>query len=307
MIPAVAAIRTWFEALPPNARGLLWNLMSAFAFMSMIMLVRYMSKGYNTGELFFWRAAIGLVLFMPVVLRAGPTLFRTRRAGLHVFRNLMHFVGIACWFYAVAAMNLSMAMALQFTIPLFTIVLAILFLGEKVEPARWLATAIGFAGVLIILRPGMEPITLAAVMALVSAVGYAGSNVTTKALVREDAGDTVVFYMNLMHVPMALVLAEVLGGLKLPPLADLPWLIAIGACGTAAHWLMARALSVADASLVVIIDFTKLPWVTLGALVIFGEAPVVWAWVGGAVIFFATFYIARREARAKAPAAKGTK
>ena len=86
-------------------------------------------------------------------------------------RNSLHFVGVAGWFYAISTINLSVGMSLQFTVPLFTIVLAILILRERVDAARWIATALGFAGVLIILRPGMEPVTLAAVAAIVSAAG----------------------------------------------------------------------------------------------------------------------------------------
>jgi drug/metabolite transporter (DMT)-like permease len=233
-------------------------------------------------------------------MRSGPALFRTHRPGFHLFRNSMHFVGVAGWYFAVSEINLSVGMSLQFTIPLFTIVFAILFLGEKVDPTRWVATAIGFAGVLIILRPGMEPVELAAISAIVSAVGYAGANIATKILMRDSSSDTIVFYMNVMHVPMALLLAHLMGGLKVPPLDELPWLIGIAGCATLAHWLLAKALGEADASLVIIVDFTKLPWVTLGAFFIFGEVPVVWAWVGGLVIFASTSYIVRREARAAA-------
>jgi len=164
------AIRIWFFAPPANIRGFIWILLSTFSFMAMVMLVRHLSDRYNTGELAFWRASLGLLL-APIFLRRGQSLFRTRQFDLHLVRNSLHFVSVAGWFYAISTINLSVGMSLQFTVPLFTIVLAILILRERVDAARWIATALGFAGVLIILRPGMEPVTLAAVAAIVSAAG----------------------------------------------------------------------------------------------------------------------------------------
>ena len=294
-------IRGWFAGLSSNLRGFIWITLSTFAFMSMVMIVRHISDRYNTGELAFWRALIGLLLLAPIFIRSGSALFRTEQFRFHLLRNVMHFVGVAGWFYAISRMNLSTGMALQFTVPLFTILLAIVFLREKVDPARWAATLIGFAGVLVILRPGVEPVTLAAIAALVSALGYGAANIATKVLVRNCSSDTIVFYMNVMHLPMALCAAWAMGGINMPVLPDMPWLVGLAASATLAHWLLAKALGEADASLIIIVDFTKLPWVTLGAFVFFGEAPVVWAWVGGAVIFASTVFIVRRAARAARP------
>lgn len=296
----MTAMRTWFGMLPGNTRGFIWAMLATLAFMSLVLLVRHLSGRFNAGELAFWRALLGLLLLSPMFLRSGPALFRTRQIGTHIWRNLLHFVGVAGWFFAIGRINLSVGMSLQFTVPLFTILLAILFLHERVTPTRWVATALGFAGVLIILRPGYEPIPLAAVACIVSAVGYAGANIATKILMRTSVGtsDTIVFYMNLMHLPLALATAWAMGGITVPTLADMPWLLALGASATLAHWLLARALGEADASLIIVIDFTKLPWVTLGAFIFFGEAPVIWAWAGAAVIFCSTYFIVRREARA---------
>ena len=291
-------VRLWFAARPASVRGMIWCLLAAVAFMFMVMIVRHLSAYFNAGELAFWRALFGLALMVPVFSRTGSALFRTDRFGMHLFRNLMHFVAIAGWYYAISGINLSVGMSLQVSVPLITIVLAIVFLREKVDAARWISAVLGFAGVLIILRPGVEPVTLFAVAALVSAAGYAGANIATKLLMPGSSSDTIVFYMNLIHLPLAFGTAMLMGGLGVPSLEKLPWLVGLGASATLAHWLLAQALGAADASLVIIGDFTKLPLVTLGAILFFGEAPVVWAWVGGAVIFAATFYTVRREARA---------
>jgi drug/metabolite transporter (DMT)-like permease len=299
--PQIDGIRHWFGGQSSNLRGFIWITLSTFAFMSMVMIVRHISDRYNTGELAFWRALIGLVLLTPIFIRSGSALFRTQQFRFHLLRNVMHFVGVAGWFYAISRMNLSTGMALQFTVPLFTILLAILFLREKVDTARWVATIIGFAGVIVILRPGIEPVTLAAIAALVSALGYGAANIATKVLVRNCSSNTIVFYMNVMHLPMALCAAWALGGISVPAATDIPWLIGLAASATLAHWLLAKALGEADASLIIVVDFTKLPWITLGAFIFFGETPAVWAWVGGMVIFASTVYIVRRAARAAHP------
>ena len=299
--PQTDGIRDWFGGQSSNLRGFIWITLSTFAFMSMVMIVRHISDRYNTGELAFWRALIGLVLLTPIFIRSGSTLFRTQQFRFHLLRNVMHFVGVAGWFYAISRMNLSTGMALQFTVPLFTILLAILFLREKVDTARWVATIIGFAGVIVILRPGIEPVTLAAIAALFSALGYGAANIATKVLVRNCSSNTIVFYMNVMHLPMALCAAWALGGISVPAATDIPWLIGLAASATLAHWLLAKALGEADASLIIVVDFTKLPWITLGAFIFFGETPAVWAWVGGMVIFASTVYIVRRAARATHP------
>lgn len=299
--PQTDGIRDWFGGQSSNLRGFIWITLSTFAFMSMVMIVRHISDRYNTGELAFWRALIGLVLLTPIFIRSGSALFRTQQFRFHLLRNVMHFVGVAGWFYAISRMNLSTGMALQFTVPLFTILLAIMFLREKVDTARWVATIIGFAGVIVILRPGIEPVTLAAIAALVSALGYGAANIATKVLVRNCSSNTIVFYMNVMHLPMALCAAWALGGINVPAATDIPWLIGLAASATLAHWLLAKALGEADASLIIVVDFTKLPWITLGAFIFFGETPAVWAWVGGMVIFASTVYIVRRAARATHP------
>ena len=239
-------VRPWFAARPASVRGMIWCLLAAVAFMFMVMIVRHLSADFNAGELAFWRALFGLALMVPVFSRTGSALFRTDRFGMHLFRNLMHFVAIAGWYYAISGINLSVGMSLQVSVPLITIVLAIVFLREKVDAARWIAAVLGFAGVLIILRPGVEPVTLFAVAALVSAAGYAGANIATKMLMPGSSSDTIVFYMNLIHLPLAFGTAMLMGGLGVPSLEKLPWLVGLGASATLAHWLLAQALGARD-------------------------------------------------------------
>ena len=266
------------------------------SFATMILLVRKSSATFSAFEIAFWRAAFGLVLLAPWLVRTRFQRLKTKHPMLHFHRNFIHLLGVVAWFYAVARINLSEAVALQFTVPLFTIALAIVFLKERVDPQRWAATAIGFSGVLIVLRPGVVEVSPAALLTIAAAALYAASNVLTKIIGRTDPSDTVVFYMHLVHLPFAFAGAVVVGWVT-PGWADLPWLAGVAIAASAAHFFLAQAFREADASLVIPIDFLKLPWVTVLAYFIFAETPTVWAWLGGMVIFGATYDIVRREAR----------
>ena len=270
--------------------------LSTFAFTAMVGFVREATATFHAFEVTFWRALFGLAIMIPWLLRVRLGRLKTTRAGMHLTRNIVHFIGIVTWFYVVARINLSVGIALQFTVPLFTIAMAALILKERVDAARWTATAIGFAGVLVIVRPDTGAIDALAVITLVSAAFYAASNIATKAIGHADSSEVVVFYMHLMHLPMALVGALALG-MNLPNWSDLPTLAGVAVSATLAHYLLTQALREADASVVMPIDFLRLPWIAALAFVLFGEAPLPGAWIGGAVIFGAAYYILRRESR----------
>jgi drug/metabolite transporter (DMT)-like permease len=298
--PETGSAASRWRALSPAIRGCVWMFLSTFAFAAMVGFVREASNSFNAFEVTFWRALFGLAFMIPWLVRVRLRGLGTARAGLHLTRNIVHFIGIIAWFYVVERINLSVGIALQFTVPLFTIVMAAAILKERVDAARWTATAIGFAGILVIVRPDTGAFDALAAITLVSAAFYAGSNIATKAIGRADSSEVVVFYMHLMHVPMALAGALAFG-MSVPGWADLPVLAGVAVCATLAHYLLAQALREADASVIMPIDFLRLPWTASLAYVLFGETPLAGAWIGGAVIFVATYYILRREARAGRP------
>ena len=270
--------------------------LSTFAFTAMVGFIRDASATFNTFEITFWRALFGLVIMIPWLVHVRLGGLKTTRAGTHLTRNVLHFIGIVTWVYVVARINLSVGIALQFTVPLFTIAMAALILEEHVDAARWTATAIGFAGVLVIIRPDTGAIDSLSVITLISAAFYAASNIATKSIGHADSSEMVVFYMHLMHLPMALIGALALG-MSVPSWAELPTLAGVAISATLAHYLLAQALREADASVVMPFDFLRLPWIAIFAYVAYGEAPLPGAWIGGAIIFGAAYYILRRESR----------
>jgi drug/metabolite transporter (DMT)-like permease len=275
-------------------QGVLWMVLAAFFFAVSVGLVRYLSTTIHAFEQTFWRQCLGLLIILPFVWRNGLIGLRTRQLKTHLLRNLIGYAGISLSFYCVTLIPIAEAMALQFTLPLFTIVFAMLILSEKVGPHRLAATAIGFLGALIILRPGMIAIQFGAVVALASAACLAMSDTLVRRLSRGDTTLLIVFYGYLMQAPFSL--AGALPVWTNPSASDWPWLIALGVCSFIAQWGLSRAFVLAEASLVSPILFLRLPIVAAIGYTFFAQVPDIWTWVGAAVIFGSSYYAARREA-----------
>jgi drug/metabolite transporter (DMT)-like permease len=276
-------------------QGVLWMVLAAFFFAVSVGIVRYLSTTIHAFEQTFWRQVLGLLIILPFVWRNGLIGLRTRQLKTHLARNLIGYAGISLSFYCVTLIPIAEAMALQFTLPLFTIVFAMLILSEKVGPHRLAATAIGFLGALIILRPGMIPIAFGAVVALASAACLAMSDTLVRRLSRGDTTLLIVFYGYLMQTPFSL--AGALPVWTTPSASDWPWLIALGVCSFIAQWGLSRAFVLAEASLVSPILFLRLPIVAAIGYAFFGQVSDLWTWVGAAVIFGSSYYAARREAQ----------
>jgi drug/metabolite transporter (DMT)-like permease len=209
-----------------------------------------------------------------------------------------------CWFSALVTLPLAEAIALGFTQPLFATVLAVVLLGEVVRLRRWTATILGFLGAMVILRPGLEEVTLAHLLVLFSSATGAITSVVVKRLTRTEDPSTIVTYMTLLATPLALLVA-----LPVWTWPDGPtwfWLVVLGLLGTIGHQGSTRAFKLLDASLAASLDFIRLPMAAMIAWVAFAEVPDIWTWIGGAIIGGASIYIARREAQlARARASTG--
>lgn len=272
--------------------GALWLIVMAVA-------IRALSPKYSILEQIFLRSVISLLLILPWAVRQGAARLRTRRLRLHVFRNVVHYIGNLGWFFGVATIPLADVSALQFTLPLFTVVLAAIFLHEQVGPHRWLALVIGFAGALIIIRPGFATVSIGTVAVLASAAFYGASQAASKALSRTESPQAVLFYMALVFVPVTAIPAAYRW--TTPELADMPLILVLGVTGYLAHFSIIRAFAAADASFVMPFDFMKLPIAAVFGFVLYRELPDLWTWVGAVIIFGATWYMTWRETGSRAP------
>jgi drug/metabolite transporter (DMT)-like permease len=265
------------------------------SFAIMIVIVRHVSAEQHPFEIAFFRNLFGLAFMLPWIMRTGWEGLRTKRFGLHLFRALIGLAAMLCFFTAISLIPVTEVTALTFTAPLFATVGAVLVLGEKVRLRRWTATAIGFVGTVVILRPGSATLTPAALTALASAAFMAVAILSVKALSRTENPNAIVLYMGLLLTPLSLVGALFVWTTPAPE--TWPWLVVMGLTATLGQLLMTRAFAAAEASAVLPFDFARLVFVAILGFLLFGERPDLWTWIGAAVIVAATVYIAHREAR----------
>lgn len=280
----------------------LWMLGALASFTLMAVAGRVVQTEMDSFELMAWRSAIGFVLVAAAVGAAGRGLapLRTAVPWLHVRRNLWHFAGQNLWFTALMLVPLSELVALEFTNPVWVALLAPFLLGERFTARGALVAALGFAGVLIVARPGVTEVGWGHAAALASALGFALTNIYTRRLMAHDGVLCVLFWMTLSQTAMGLLLG-LPGGIPLPSAAVLPWLAVVGVTGLTAHLSLTAALARAPATLVAPMEFLRLPVMALVGVWLYGE-PLSWAVLaGGLVILAANLLNLAGRQRAAAP------
>ena len=269
--------------------------MTTLSFVVLSVSIRALSGDIGAVEILFFRCLIGVVIFLPWIAQKGVRVLQTAKFGQHVLRAALMGVGMMFWFVAIAALPLGDAIALHFTLPLFLIVFAAIFLGEKVDSSVWLATVIGFSGVLLILRPGFQELNIAMFYVLLSGALYAGNHTMTKMMSGTESPNTTAFYMNLLILPGA-AMALPFNWVK-PDWHHVGWILAIGIAGSTAHICLLRAFRHADANILAPIDFLRLVFASIAAYFLFGDVSGVMTWIGACVIFLAAYYTTRKAHR----------
>jgi drug/metabolite transporter (DMT)-like permease len=232
-----------------------------------------------------WRSCLGVVFIAPFILWAGGRPLRTGRLRWHLGRNLAHYSAQFCWFLAISLIPLAEVISIEFTMPIWTAILAGIFLGERLTPLRLAAVALGFAGILIIVRPGLSPVGLGQIAALYAAVVFAVSVVMTKSLTRTDDSLTIVVYMFTLQAVIGLVPA--LQVWVWPSFEKWPWVLALGLAGTASHFCLAKAIASADATVVIPMDFLRVPVTAVAGWLLYSEGIDAFLVAGAALILFA--------------------
>lgn len=276
-------------------RGVFWMLGAVLSFALMAVAVRELLRHMGILQILSLRTAVTLVLVCTLVPRYGFAPLRTQRFATHATRAVMHLAGQFCWMYAIGALTLATVFAIEFTMPVWTAILAALFLGERLNPGRLVQLALGLAGVAIILRPGLGAFHPAALVMVLGSMFYAGNMIFTKRLSATDSALAVTFWMSAVQMPITLLASA--SSWVAPVLSDVPWILAIGAGSFAAHYSMTRAMKLADATVVVPIDFIRLPLIAVVGALFYAEAFDPMVIVGAAVIFTGTYYSLTREQR----------
>lgn len=270
--------------------------LAALGFSLMHVCVRIAAARLHAFEVAFFRNLFGLLVLLPFFLRHGMAVVRTERASFHLLRGLLQVGSMLMFFTALTKSPLAQVSALSFTAPLFATLGAVLILRESVHLRRILALGTGFAGALIILRPGFVPLDTGAILVLASSLGWALAMLLIKSLTRTDSSLTMTAWAGLVLTPLSLVPAAFVW--QWPHPQELVWLVVLGVLGTASQFSMAEAFRMADATTVLPVDFTRLLWASALGYLVFAEQPGIWTWIGGIVIFSSTTYIAYRESRA---------
>jgi drug/metabolite transporter (DMT)-like permease len=278
-------------------RVILWMTGALLSFSAMAVSVRGLAKVLHVFEILAIRNASGLVILLAIGL-AQPDLLRTltlRRARLQFARNTIHFGAQYLWMLSVTLLPLATVFALEFTMPAYAAILAVVFLGEKVTAGRIGVVVLGFLGVLVILRPGISSFNPAALFVLTAAFGFAVSLIQTKALTTSETTYAIVLWMNAVQLPLALMGSEPKNFLNLGAAQALP-LIGVAISGLTSHFCLTQAFRYGDATVVVPLDFMRIPLIALVGWWLYGEALDTYVFAGAGLIVLGISWNLRAEA-----------
>ena len=266
-----------------TALAALWMSGWLAAMVTIAIAAREAGKALHVFQIMEIRSLLGIVLFVPMIAAAGGVrAMRTGRFALHLGRNTVHYAAQFLWFLAITMIPIAEVVAIEFTGPVWVAVLATLFLGERMSVHRAASIALGIVGVMIVVRPGLDRVDIVQVVALVAAIGFAGSIILIKSLTRTESVASIIFWMLVIQSAIGAVPAAMVW--QTPPAAVWPWLAVIAFCGTYSHFCMTHALRHADAMAVVPLDFLRVPLTAIAAWLVFAERFDILTVIGAAVI-----------------------
>ena len=267
---------------------------ACFAFNSVF--VRYAAEQVHPFEVAFFRNlfAVGFVALM-VFPKEGLSVLRAQRPGMLTLRAFVNTIAMLLWFYSVPLIPLADLTALGFTAPLWATVMAAVLLGERVRARRWTATAIGFAGALVILQPGFKELHWASYLVLASSACWGLTVILVRGMTAYERPNTILFYQVVMMSAFSLLPA--LYFWTTPPASAWVFMVTLGALSASAHWCHVRAYSMQEVAALQPLDFGRLPLVVIAAWLLFGEVAGSEVWLGAVIIFGSGTYISYREAQ----------
>ncbi|MBS1303637.1 DMT family transporter [Loktanella sp. SALINAS62] len=284
--------------MTPTLRACLWMIGAIMSFTAMAVAGRQISFALDTFEIMLYRSLLGIVIVVTVGGLAGTlNQIERRDLRLHGVRNLAHFTGQNLWFFAVASIPLAQVFALEFTTPIWVLLLSPLFLSERITRNGAIAALVGFVGVLIVTRPGSIPVTPGLLAAAGCAIFFALSAIFTRRLTQSHTITCILFYLTTMQAVFGLVCAGWDMDIALPSATTLPWLVVIGCAGLLAHFCLTTALSLAPATIVMPIDFARLPTVAIIGAVAYSEQLDPWLFLGAAFIVAGNYVNLRKPKR----------
>ena len=282
--------------------------------------IKFLSGGYALHQIVLIRSLLGLAVVCAVIapLTQGRAIARTRRLPMHLLRGFCVVVANMTFFLGLATMELATAVAIFFVSPLVITVFSVIFLRERVGPWRWAAILVGFAGVLIVMRPGTEAFAPAALLPLFAAVAYASIHMITRRIGTTESAGTMALYIQIVFIVVCAVIGLAVGGGRFaaqenaslaflfrawtwPAGADL-WIFAVLGVGVAvAGYLISQAYRVAEAGFVAPFEYLAMPLAIFWGWAVFAEVPDAATLAGAALIVGAGLFTLWRESRVGDP------
>lgn len=286
---------------PSIAKAALWMTGWLTLMLGIMVAGRTAQRELNVFQIMELRAVIGLLLLYPLVYRAGGlSSVRTSVIGQHIGRNLSHYSAQAAWLLALTMIPLGQLIAIEFTMPIWIVILAAIFLNERITTTKALSVVLGLIGVVVIVRPSLDHVDPGQLIALATAVGFAVSFIMVKNLTRHDSVLTIIFWMVVIQGIMGLVPALVVWRWPSPEIWG--WLVIIAICGTFSHFCVTKAMTYADATVVVPMDFLRVPLAALVGWLVYSEQIDAWTAVGALLILFCNLVNLRGAGTARIPA-----
>lgn len=268
---------------PSNTKAAFWMAGWLSAMMLMAIAGREATRALDVFQIMEMRSIIGLVMLYPLIhLAGGFAALKTLRPWQHVVRNVAHYGAQFAWFLALTLIPLAQVISIEFTMPIWTAILAVAFLGERMGLWKNLAVVLGVVGVILIVRPGTNEIVPGQLIALAAAVGFAISVTMVKSLTRTDSVVTILFWMLVIQSVIGLVPA--LAVWQWPSAYIWGWILVIAFLGTYSHYCLTRAMLHADATIVVPMDFLRVPLAALAGWLIYNERLDTFTVLGAALI-----------------------
>ena len=261
----------------------LW--MAGWLSLTLLMAVagREALREVNVFELMEVRSLIGFLLLSPLIYRAGGlAALKTKRLREHAARNLIHYGAQLGWFFALTLIPIGQVVAIEFTMPIWTAMLAASFLGERITTWKGLAVLLGLVGVIVIVRPATGEINPGQLIALGAAIGFSISMVLVKSLTRTESALAVIFWMLVVQASAGLLPTLYLW--SWPSAHGWAWMLVIGICGTFSHYCLASAMRHADATVVVPMDFLRVPLTATAGWLLYAERLDILTGLGAVLI-----------------------
>jgi len=306
------------KAMSPATLGALCATIAVVFFSINDVAIKFLSDGYALHQVVLIRSVIGVIviMFMIAPFTAGWGIARTRKLPLHMLRGLCVVFANMTFFLGLAAMPLADAVAIFFISPLLITLASVVFLGESVGPRRWAAIAVGFIGVLVMMRPGTQAFQVASLLPLLAAFFYACIHVLTRKMGGTENAATMAFYIQVMFIIVSVLffvavgdgrfgdqsdpsLAFLLRAWIWPDMGDLPVFLVVGVGIAVAGYLISQAYRVTEASFVAPFEYLALPMSVAWGMVVFAEYPDLWDYVGMALILGAGLFMIWRDAQAQ--------